>query len=111
MKVRWNKQSKEQLRQTAQFIYQKFGQKAREEFMQAVRQTNGLLADNPQLGPLEAFLADLPSQYRSIVVRHLNKIVYRIVENHIEVIAFWDCRREPNKLREQAIARKESAES
>ena len=98
MKVRWNRQSKEQLRQTAQYIYLEFGQKARDKFMQAVRQTNDLLADNPYLGPLEVILADLPSKYRSIVVRHLNKIVYRIVETHIEVVAFWDCRREPQKL-------------
>jgi len=98
MKVRWNRQSKEQLRQTIQYIYQEFGQKTRDEFMQAVRQTNNLLADNPHLGPVETLLADLPLQYRSIVVRHLNKIVYRIVETHIEVVAFWDCRREPQNL-------------
>lgn len=63
--------------------------------MQEVRHTNDLLAENPHLGPIEAFLADLPIHYRSIVVRRLNKIVYRIVNTHIEVVAFWDCRREP----------------
>lgn len=95
MKVRWNKQSKEQLRETAHYIRQAFGQKAKDEFMQEVRHTNALLADNPHLGPTEALLADLPIHYRSIVVRSLNKIVYRIVDKRIEVVAFWDCRREP----------------
>lgn len=95
MKVRWNKQSKEQLRATARYIRQAFGQKVKDEFMQEVRHTNDLLAENPHLGPTEAFLADLHTPYRSIVVRRLNKIVYRIVDKHIEVVAFWDCRREP----------------
>ena len=98
MKVRWNKQSKEQLRQTSRYIHLEIGKRAKEVFMQAVKQTNDLLADNPQLGSPEILLADLPTQYRSVVVRRLSKIVYRIVDNHIEVIAFWDCRREPNKL-------------
>ena len=95
MKVRWNKQSKEQLRETARYIRLTFGQKVKDEFMQEVRHTNDLLAMNPHLGSTEVFLADLPIHYRSIVVRRLNKIVYRIVDKHIEVVAFWDCRREP----------------
>ena len=101
MKVRWNKQSKEQLRQTARYILQVFGQKVKDEFMQAVRHTNTLLVENPHLGPAEEFLADLPVLYRSIVVRRLNKIAYRIVDDHIEVVAFWDCRREPKSQARQ----------
>ena len=104
MKVRWNKQSKEQLRQTASYIRGEFGGKAKDEFMQAVQHINNLLADNPHLGSAEPFLADLPTQYRSIVVCRLNKIVYHIENNYIKVIAFWDTRREPNKLYEQTIA-------
>ena len=104
MKVRWNRQSKEQLRQTAHYIREEFGEKVMDEFMQAVQHINKLLADNPNLGSAEPFLADLPTQYRSIVVRRLNKIVYRIEDSFIKVIAFWDTRREPNKLYEQAIA-------
>jgi hypothetical protein len=33
--------------------------------------------------------------YRNIVVNRLNKIVYRIVENRIEIADFWNVRREP----------------
>ena len=95
MRVRWNDQSKKQLRLTAKYIGKVFGDKAREDFLQEVKHTNSLLASNPDMGPIEAFLSDLPSGYRSIVVCHHNKIVYRIVKDHIEVIAFWDTRREP----------------
>ena len=34
-------------------------------------------------------------------VNRLNKIVYRIVEDHIEIADFWDVRREPESLAKQ----------
>ncbi len=36
--------------------------------------------------------------YRSYVLNHLNKIVYHLCDDHIEVVAFWDVRREPAVL-------------
>ena len=33
--------------------------------------------------------------YRSIVVNRLNKIVYWINDDVIEIVDFWDTRREP----------------
>ena len=53
------------------------------------------------MGPLEVLLADLPSVYRSIVVRHHNKFVNHVVDDHIEVVALWDTRREPKAQAEQ----------
>ena len=101
MRVRWNDESKKRLRETARYIRGVFGAQARADFLQEVKRTNVLLGNNPYLGPLEAFLCDLPSKYRSVVVRHHNKIVYRVVDDHIEVIAFWDTRREPTQQAQQ----------
>ena len=101
MRVRWNDRSKKQLRKTANYIGKKFGVTAKRDFLQEMHHTNVLLGNNPNMGPLEVLLADLPSVYRSIVVRHHNKIVYHIVDDHIEVVAFWDTRREPKAQSEQ----------
>jgi len=95
MRVRWNDESKKQLRATAKYIGIIFGENARADFLQEVKHTNALLAKNPNMGPEEELLLGFPSAYRSIVVRQHNKIVYRIVDDHIEVTAFWDTRREP----------------
>lgn len=105
MRVRWNKQSKEQLIRTASYIRHEFGQDIMEEFMKEVKRTNRLLARNPYIGPVESLLSDLPIEYHSIVFRNINKIVYHIVDKHIEVIALWDTRREPNKQIEQTITK------
>ena len=39
--------------------------------------------------------------YRSIVVNHLNKMVYRVLDDYIEIVDFWDTRREPKNQAEQ----------
>ena len=49
----------------------------------------------------EPLLEDKPGNHRSIVVNSMNKMVYHIVDDHIEVSAFWDVRREPSSLKEQ----------
>ena len=98
MRVVWLPQAKRELRQTARYIFEEFGQKARREFIQDVHRVNELLANNPQMGSVELLLANRSIMYRSYVVNHLNKIIYFIKDNHIEVADFWDVRREPRKL-------------
>ena len=101
MRVRWNDRLKKQLRKTANYIGKKFGVTAKRDFLQEMHHTNVLLGNDPNMGPLQVLLADLPSVYRSIVVRHHNKIVYHVVDDHIEVVALWDTRREPKAQAEQ----------
>ena len=66
--------------------------------MHDVQDTNFLLAENPHMGSAEPLLADRTTKYRSCFVNRLNKIVYFIKDDHIEVADFWDVRREPQKL-------------
>ena len=46
-------------------------------------------------------LAERQVKYRSVVVGHLNKIVYCIIDNQISIVDFWDTRREPEALAAQ----------
>ena len=93
--------ARQQIRETARYIHMSFGKKYSDNFMRKVRQTKQLLAENLNLGPIEPLLTHLPTTYRSIVVNHLTKMVYRILDDHIEIVDFWDVRREPDKLVEQ----------
>lgn len=95
MKVRWTPQAEEQLNRTALYIQQTFGQRERVRFQKAIYEADTLLATNPRIGTAEPLLADRSSMYRSLVVNRLNKIVYRICDDHIEIDALWDTRREP----------------
>lgn len=103
MRVVQTDSAKQQILDTARYIRREFGKKSKESFLQKVRETRRLLADNPYLGPVEPLLAERAQSYRSVVVGSLNKMVYYIEEDEkvIYVVAFWDCRREPDTLASQ----------
>ena len=93
--------ARQAIRKTALHIKQEFGRQSRDNFLAKVKETRMLLATNPYLGPIEPLLADLPKTYRSVVIGKLNKMVYHIEDNHIEIDDFWDCRREPQALADE----------
>lgn len=93
--------AKSQIRETAKYIYRTFGKTSKDNFTKNVRLTKKLIGVNPYLGKKEPLLENTPGNYRSIVVNNMNKMVYQIVNNHVEVLAFWDVRREPNSLKKQ----------
>ena len=98
MRAEWMPLAKEAVRDTAKYIRKEFGKQYRDNFMREVREANFLISDNPYAGKIEPLLEDDPDMYRSFVVARLNKMVYRILDDHIEVDDFWDCRRDPDAL-------------
>jgi len=88
MKVRWSPDARERMDKTADFIQEQFGLKSKMRFKKEVRRVNDLLKANPYLGPVEPLLEDLPSEYHSIVVNNLNKMVYYIKDDIIHIADF-----------------------
>lgn len=101
MKVIWMPFAQNEVRKTASYINKEFGKDSRDQFVNEVRNVSRLLGDNPNLGKPEPLLADYAKEYRSYVINHLNKIIYWIAENHIEVVDLWDVRRDPTALKNQ----------
>ena len=101
MKVKWVPQAKKEMRLVAKYINKEFGKKAKDDFIQDVRDTSRLIGATPNVGQAESLLADRADMYRSYIVNRLNKIVYRIVDDHIEIADFWDVRRDPSTLADQ----------
>ena len=101
MKVIWIPFAQNEVRKTARYINKEFGKESRDQFINEVRNVSRLLGENPNLGKPEPLLAEYTKMYRSYVMNHLNKIIYWIAENQIEVVDFWDVRRDPMTLRNQ----------
>ena len=101
MKVMMTDFAKQQIRKTAKYINKEFGKISRDDFLLKVKHTKQLLANNSYIGPKEPLLANRTSAYRSVVVSPQNKMVYRILDDYIEIADFWDTRREPKKQSEQ----------
>lgn len=101
MKVIWMPFAQNEVRKTARYINKEFGKDSRDQFVNEVRNVSRLLGDNPNLGKPEPLLSDYEKEYRSYVMNHLNKIIYWIAGNQIEVVDLWDVRRDPTALKNQ----------
>lgn len=98
MKVIWSLQAKENLQKTSNYIRKEFGKKSKQKFLDEVLHAAVLLESNPYLGQIEPLLDEAPVEYRSMVVNHINKLVYYNHDNTIEIVVLWDTRREPKSL-------------
>lgn len=95
MKIHWHKRAAAQLHQVEEYVLRDFGELVRQEFMDDVEHAVLLLADMPMRGKPDPLFAHRKQTYRSIIVRRLNKVVYYVKGDTINVAAFWDTRREP----------------
>lgn len=96
MKVIWQPEAENGRQQIANYIRQNFDKKTMVEFMQEVRKTTQHLCQFPEMGRIDPLFENRTNTYRSIIVNKLSKLVYRIDDDIINIVAFWDCRREPN---------------
>ena len=101
MKIKWQHYASVQRQQVAAYIRREFGVKRAKQFKQEVDLAAKSLARSPNIGQIDPLFADRPQTYRSIVVNGLNKLVYRIDGDTINIVAFWDTRSEPEGQAEQ----------
>ncbi|MCD8031113.1 MAG: type II toxin-antitoxin system RelE/ParE family toxin [Bacteroides sp.] len=59
-----------------------------------------LLADFPFLAPVESLLSGESETYRSLVVEKNFKVIYYIEDEVINIVEIWDCRQDPDRLKE-----------
>ena len=95
MKVRWKSDAIQSRRQISKYIYKNFGETALKDFLQEIDRIVKLIKSNPAIARIDPLFADRVNTYRSIIVNRLSKLVYRIDDDVINIVAFWDCRKEP----------------
>ena len=108
MRVEWTDYADSQKEQIADYIRERFGLKYKRFFIREVDRTAQMLMRSPNIGTIDPLFDDRTITYRSIIINGLSKMVYYIKDDTIYIAAFWDTRREPNRQREQTIARNES---
>jgi len=102
MKVIWQSNAIRQRNYTAEYIRREFGEKRKTHFLQKVRQLTQQLKLSPYIGKIDPLFAERTASYRSVVINGLNKLVYRVDEDTIHIVAFWDTRMEPETQAEMA---------
>jgi len=51
------------------------------------------------MAPIEPLLSEFSELYRSLVIRKTYKVVYYIADDIIFIVAVFDCRQNPGKLK------------
>ena len=97
MKVIWSEMAREGRRQISRYIGERFGLNREKVFKQKVEQSVTMIMNYPRIGSLDPLFADRQEEYRSIVIDGLSKMVYRTDNDTLHIVAFWDCRQEPNE--------------
>ena len=81
----------------AEYIRDEFGARRRKQFLKEVRQMTQELRRSPYIGQIDPLFEGFAATYRSVITNGLNKLVYRIDDDTIRVVAFWDTRMEPEE--------------
>lgn len=104
MKIIWSEMAQHSLDATVEYVQHEFGDVARRKFVETVKHTVTLLCSNPNIGIVEERLSNAPVEYRSIIVGRLNRIVYFVEDNTIQVADFWNMRRSPKTLTDRLLS-------
>ena len=75
------------------------GERYAEKFSTLIDEKLNKLQRFPLIGFIEPLLVDRKYQYRATVIYHNYKMVYYVEGDTIWVVAFWDMRMNPDKLR------------
>ena len=92
MKVSWQTPAKEGRRKVAAYIRKEFGTKRVKNSKQEVDDMVHMLMRTPNIGKLDPLFEDRPQAYRSVIINGLNKMVYRVEDDIIYIVGFWDTR-------------------
>jgi len=103
MKVHVTDVAERQITETDEYIERVWGRESKAQFRKRLRHVINLLRRNPNLGTKEPLLAQYTIPYRSIVATSQNKIIYVVSDERIDIVAFWDVRREPTALVDEVM--------
>jgi len=85
------RKSRQTLRLTYQFIERKFGVSIADEFLQKVDRTVALIAEQPFM--FKASTIDI--NVRIALVTPQSSLYYRVTDNEIHLLFFWNNRQDP----------------
>jgi plasmid stabilization system protein ParE len=101
-RVEWQDPAKRQIQEIFDYYTSVAGVGTARKITRKIVERTRILARNPMAGEREWLLEDQPHEYRRLVEKDY-KIVYRIDGDTVFVVVVWDCRRDPDNLRESVI--------
>lgn len=95
MKVIWSLKAQQSFIEIADYIFEFFGDNAKDNFRDEIFAVTKQLEKMPNLGKAEPLLISNPKSYRSIVINKHSKMVYFIENESVYIADIWETRKEP----------------
>ena len=93
MKIYWTPAAKNSYQEVLEYLLQNWTQKEIDKLIMRTEKVLSLLVKNPTLYPL------IHSQIHKCVLSKHNSLFYKIENDQIIIIACWDNRKDPERLR------------
>lgn len=97
-KIVWSERAEKAYGQIIDYVADEFGATRARRYVAEIHKTIGNLPKNPKMGQIEPLLEGSRYEFRRLVIDHLTKIIYRVVEERIEIADVWDTRKSPEEL-------------
>jgi plasmid stabilization system protein ParE len=99
IKIEWSELSIEQLHDIYEYYALKVSPGAAKKIINKIIDRVEILQKNPQSGPKEELLNEMPEDFRYLVESNY-KIIYWQEYNIITIASVFDCRQNPEKMKE-----------
>jgi plasmid stabilization system protein ParE len=93
LKIRWTKKAADSLEHTVNYIENEWGAKSTNKLIRNLNNFLTLVKQYPQIGKIEI----VEKSIRGFVISRHNSILYRIKEQEIVILKFFDNRQNPRK--------------
>lgn len=97
----WTNKAKNDLKEIAKYLKKEASKDIASKQSKNIKYYANLLGENPLLGFKESLLESEPEGFRSLIHEYY-KIVYYIENDSVYIARIFDCRQDPDKLK-QAI--------
>jgi plasmid stabilization system protein ParE len=98
--VEWSSHARNQVQEIYNYLYGVAGERTARKITGKIQSHTEILSANPRAGQKEEILAGYDMEFRYLVEGN-SKIVYRLEHELATIAMVFDCRQNPEKMREE----------
>jgi plasmid stabilization system protein ParE len=95
LKIQWTKRAEKSFDKIVEYIEEEWSEASAKKIVRKTDKLLGQIAENPEMCPA----IEGKEKVRKGLVTKQTSVFYKIMDNFIRLITFWDNRRDPDKLK------------
>lgn len=94
LKIQWTKRAEKSFAKIVEYLEEEWSETSAKKFVQKTDKLLNYISENPEMCPT----VEGKEEIRKGLVTKQTSVFYKIMDNFIRLITFWDNRRNPDKL-------------